>query len=225
MMSDSNVSVERRGFLGGIVAGAAAAGLAAVASAPSVVEAADAAGTDFQKWLGGIRGKYRQLYDMPDANGGMGLIWSWVFQQTGAQGYGVTDKDLGVVVVLRHNAIPIAMTDRVWAKYNLGQVFKINDPATGIPATRNPFYNSRPGDLLVPDASLDKLLAKGVKFGACNMAITVYSGLVAKQQGLNHDDVKQDWLAAVIPGVDVVPSGVLAINGAQSKGCTYVYAG
>ncbi len=224
-MSDSKPVVDRRGFLGGIVAGAAAAGIAAVPGAASVAEAAEAGGTDFQKWLGGIQGKYRQLYDMPEPNQGMGLIWSWVFQQTGVPSYGVSDKDLGVVVVLRHNAIPLAMTDGVWARYNLGQVFKINDPATGAAATRNPFHKARAGDMLVPDASLDKLLAKGVKCAVCNMAVTVYSGIVAKRMGMRADEVRQDWLAAIIPGVDVVPSGVLAINGAQAKGCAYVYAG
>jgi len=29
----------------------------------------------------------------------------------------------------------------------------------------------------------------------------------------------------VLPGVQVVPSGVLAINGAQARGCTYCFAG
>ncbi len=224
-MSDSSMSMERRGFIGGVMASAAAAGLAAVATGATTAQAADAPATDFQKWLGSIKGKYRQVYDMPEPNGGMGLIWSWVFQLTGAQGYAVPDKDLGVVVVLRHNALPIAFTDSVWAKYNLGQVFKINDPATGAPATRNPYYNIKAGDMPVPDAAVDKLIAKGVVFGACNMAIMFYSGLVAKQMGLNHDEVKKDWTEAVIPGITVVPSGVLAINGAQSKGCAYVYAG
>jgi intracellular sulfur oxidation DsrE/DsrF family protein len=223
-MSGANVSIERRGFLGSVAVSAAAAGLSAIGATASTAEAAAADG-DFTKWLASINGKYRQVYDMPEPNGGMGLIWSWVLQLTGSQGYGVTEKDIGVVVVLRHNAIPIALTDPVWEKYKLGEVFKINDPATKAPATRNAFYNIKPGDMPVPDAALDKLLAKGVKVAACNMAISFYSGMVAKQMGLNADEVKKDWLAAVIPGVQVVPSGVLAINGAQSKGCAYCFAG
>jgi intracellular sulfur oxidation DsrE/DsrF family protein len=161
---------------------------------------------------------------MPEPNGGMGLIWSWVFQLTGSQGYGVSEKDLGVVVVLRHNAIPIAFTDPVWGKYKLGEVFKVTDPLAKAPAIANPFYHIKSPDL-PPDAALEKLLAKGVKVGVCNMAITFYSGMVAKQMGLNAEEVKKDWIAAVIPGVEIVPSGVLAVNGAQSKGCAYCFAG
>ena len=48
---------------------------------------------------------------------------------------------------------------------------------------------------------------------------------MAQQLSVPHETVKQDWLAAVLPGVQVVPSGVLAVNGAQSKGCTYCFAG
>ena len=73
---------------------------------------------------------------MPEPNDGMGLIWTWVLQLTGPQGYGVAEKDIGVVVVLRHNAIPYAFTDGVWAKYKLGEVFKINDPVTKAAASR-----------------------------------------------------------------------------------------
>jgi intracellular sulfur oxidation DsrE/DsrF family protein len=47
----------------------------------------------------------------------------------------------------------------------------------------------------------------------------------AQAAGVAHETVKKDWLAAVLPGIQVVPSGVLAVNGAQSKGCSYCFAG
>jgi len=43
--------------------------------------------------------------------------------------------------------------------------------------------------------------------------------------GGNADDIRKDWLAAVIPGIQVVPSGVWAVNRAQEHGCTYCFAG
>jgi len=52
--------------------------------------------------------------DAPSPNNGFALIWSHVFLMTGAQGYGVPESDLGVVVVLRHSAIPIAFRDSAW---------------------------------------------------------------------------------------------------------------
>jgi intracellular sulfur oxidation DsrE/DsrF family protein len=89
---------------------------------------------------------------------------------------------------------------------------------------RNPYY-LKPGTLPIPDAALQKLIEKGVKVAACNLAITFYSGMVAKKMGLKHEDVQQDWTNAVLPGIQLVPSGVLACNGAVSRGCVYVFAG
>ncbi len=222
-MSESKYFSQRRDFLGGMAATAAAIGLGElIASA----QAADSgASTAFQTWLESIPGKYRQVYDAPSPNNGFALIWSHVFLMTGAQGYNVPESELGVVVVLRHSAIPIAFRDEVWEKYKLGEFFKVNDPATKSPALRNPFAYIKPGDMPLPEAALDKLVARGVKIAVCNTAIHHQSARLAQQLGVPHESVKQDWLAAVLPGVQVVPSGVLAVNGAQSKGCSYCFAG
>jgi intracellular sulfur oxidation DsrE/DsrF family protein len=213
---------KRRDFLG-LAAVAAAAGLG---SALPATQAAAAAGpsTDFTRWLDSIPGKHRQLYDMPELNGASGLVWSWVYLLTGPQSFGVPESDLGVVIVLRHNALPLAFQDSVWAKYKMGEVFKIDDPDTKAPALRNPYW-LKPGAVPIPDAALQKLTERGVKVAACNMAITFYSGMVAKKMGLKHEEVMKEWLDAVQPGVTVVPSGVVAINGAVSRGCVYVFAG
>jgi intracellular sulfur oxidation DsrE/DsrF family protein len=222
-MSESKSLLPRRDFLGGVAATAAAIGLGDLIAG---AQAADSgAGTEFQTWLDGIRGEYRQVYDAPAPNNGFALIWSHLFLMTGAQGYNVPESELGVVVVLRHSAIPIAFSDGVWEKYKLGEYFKISDPATKSPAVRNPFAHIKPGDMPLPEAALEKLVARGVKFAVCNAAIHHQSARLAQQQGLQHESVKQDWLAAVLPGVQVVPSGVLAVNGAQSKGCSYCFAG
>jgi intracellular sulfur oxidation DsrE/DsrF family protein len=181
--------------------------------------------TDFTKWLDSIGGKQRQLFDAPEPNGGFALIWSYVFLLTGAQAYALPDKDLGVVVVLRHNGIPLGFKDELWSKYKLGEFFKITDPVTKAPATRNFFLNSKPEDLVVPDASIDRLMARGVKVAVCNMAITVLGGMVAKDMNLPADQVRKEWIAGMVPGTQLVPSGVVAINGAQSRGCAYCFAG
>jgi intracellular sulfur oxidation DsrE/DsrF family protein len=73
--------------------------------------------------------------------------------------------------------------------------------------------------------AFEKLQARGVIFTCCNVALTVLSGMAAGAAGLPKDTAKQDWLAGMFKGVNVVPSGVLAVNRAQKKGCTYCYAG
>ena len=222
-MFDEKVSRQRRGFLEGVVATAAVAGITAMAPIVEPAVAADAPG-EFPKWLGGIKGKYRQVYDMPETNEGMGLVWSLVLRLTAPAAYGVSEDDIGVVVVLRHDAIPLALNDTMWEKYPLGEFFKVNDRNTNAAAKRNPYNNVKAGEWF-SDAAIDKQVAKGVKVAACGMAIQHYSGELAKKTGGNADQIKNDWLANVIPGVTVVPSGVLALNGAQTKGCAYVAAG
>jgi hypothetical protein len=223
-MSDSTLPGNRRDFLG-MAATAAVAGLGAMVPV-TAAQAATSRSTDFTRWLDSIPGIHKQLYDMPELNGGMGLVWSFAFFKTGAQAYGLPESDLGAVIVLRHNALPLAFNDSVWAKYKLGEVFKINDPDTKVPAVRNPFYlNPRALAVPIPDAVLQKLIARGVKVAACNLAITVYSGVVAQKMGLKHEDVIKDWTEAVFPGIQIVPSGVVACNGAVSRGCAYIYAG
>ena len=225
-MTTDKPSDQRRGFLGSMAAVTAAA-LSASAVIPSA-QAADTkpgGGTEFERWLDTIPGKHRQVYDLPAPHGGMGLMWSHVFLMTGAQGYALPESEFGVVLVLRHSAIPLAMADGVWAKYKFGELFKVDDPHTKAAALRNPFANLKAGDLPLPEAALEKLIARGVKVALCGMAVHHYSLMVAARDKGDAEAIKKEWLAAVMPGVHLAPSGVLAVHGAQSRGCTYCFAG
>ncbi len=57
------------------------------------------------------------------------FAWPRVFLLTNAA-TGTPETDCGVVVILRHEAIPFAFEDSIWAKYKFGDVFQINDPKT-----------------------------------------------------------------------------------------------
>ena len=67
--------------------------------------------------------------------------------------------------------------------------------------------------------------ASGALVGACNMAIKAYSMQVAGSMNMAAEDIASDWTANLIPGVQVVPSGVWAVNRVQERGCTYCFAG
>ena len=127
-------------------------------------------------------------------------------------------------MVLRHNAIPFVLEDSMWKKYKLGEYFKINDPKTSAPAVRHPYYTT-PVDADVADMTLKSHIDRGVKVTASDMAIHYYSGKIASAQGLKHDDVKAEWMAATLPKIAHAPSGVVACQGAVAKGCSYVFAG
>ena len=221
-MEDTKLQLDRRDFIG-LAAAMAAIGVGA-ALPVATAAAAQGPSTDFTRWLDSIPGKQRILLDMREPNGGMALAWAWVWLFTAPPAYGVPESDVGTVVVLRHNGIPIALEDSAWKKYKLGEYFKIDDPATGKPAVRNPYYLTM-SEPFLPDMAMQKLIDRGVRVVACDMAIHFYSGEIAKQMGMKHEDVKADWNAAVLPGIAHAPSGVVACQGSVARGCTYLFAG
>src|SRR5882672_12736929 len=216
----------RRGFLGRLAA-TAAAGVAGLT--PLRLEAQPsrhepilgAADPSFETWLNRITGKHKMIFDAPEPNGGMAVVWPRVWLNGNNENYATKDADNSAVIVLRHSAIPIAMQDALWAKYKLGEVFSLKDG--DVPATRNTF--AKPLPLPIGGTGVEQLLAKGVLIGVCNIALTIYSGAVAQKMGLDAAAVKAEWVAGLIPGCQVVPSGVLAVSGAQEKGCGYCFAG
>jgi len=230
MLDLNSLTTPRRGFLGRLAAGAAALGLGglvapAEAAAERRVAPRTPANPEFEAWLNKMTGKHKMLYDMPEPNSGFGFAWARIFLNTTNETYGTTDAENTVVIVLRHNAIPFGMKSDMWPKYKLGEAFKINDAATNAAAARNPFAYVKPGDLPFPGMAVDELVAKGVLFGICNMALTFCSAQMAKKTAMQAETIKKDWVANLLPGVQVVPSGVIAINRAQEKGCTYCFAG
>jgi intracellular sulfur oxidation DsrE/DsrF family protein len=228
-MSTLQGSTQRRKFLGTLASGAAAIGIAALsrplgfAAGMKPPPGSSDLGT-FESWLGQIKGAHKQVFDSPDPKGGIPLIWTRVFLMSN-KAVGVADGDACGVLILRHSSIGLTMPDGMWEKYGFGELFKVDDPATKKPAVRNPYYNSKPGDLMLPDASIDELLKSGVLIGVCDMALTVYSGVVAKKMNMDAAEIKKEWVASIIPGIQVVPSGVLAVNRTQEHGCTYCFAG
>ena len=217
----------RRGFLGRLAA-TAAAGVAGLT--PLRLEAqptrhepiVGGADPSFETWLNRINGKHKMIFDAPEVNGGMPVIWPRVWLNGNNENYATKDADNSAVVVLRHSAIPIAMQDALWAKYKLGEApFSIKEGEA--PATRNIFADVMP--LPLPGTGLKALLASGVQVGCCNVALTVYSAMVAQKMGMDAAAVKAEWVAGLLPGVQVVPSGVLAVARSQEKGCAYCFAG
>src|SRR5216117_3728364 len=230
MLDLNSLTTPRRGFLGRLAAGAAALGLGglvapAEAAAERRVAPRTPANPEFEAWLNKMTGKHKMIYDVPEPNSGFGFAWARVFLNTTNETYGTTDADNTVVIVLRHAGIPFAMKSEMWAKYKLGDFYKINDAATSGPAVRNPFTQAKPGVFPIPGMGVDELLAKGVLVGVCNIALTIYSGMFAKTMGMQAEAIKSDWVANLLPGVQVVPSGVIAVNRSQEKGCAYCFAG
>jgi len=229
-----NDASPRRKFLQTLATGTAALGIASVVSPfqqlqASPVNTVNDNDPDPDEFFNKLKGKHKIVFDTTEPHGIFPFAWPKVFMLTNAA-TGTPQKECNAVVVLRHNAIPYAFPDEMWAKYNLGQVFKIDDPKTTKPSVRNPFYKPGADDFKVPGLGsvplgISDLQANGVAFCVCNMAITVYSAAVADQMKLKAEDVKNDWTSSILPGIQLVPSGVWAVGRAQEHGCGYCFVG
>lgn len=221
-----NTSNSRRNFLGALALGTAAGSLSAFTS-PIVnpVDSNPESMHEADKWFEGIKGTHRVVYDGSTPHDGFPIIWNWAFYYTNNE-TGVTDEDMTAMTVLRHSAIPFALNSSVWEKYKLGEVFSVTDNSTKAPSLRNPYYEPKEGDFPIATIQgIKDLQSRGAMFCVCNLALTVYSGVVANGAGLSPGVVYKDWIDAVLPGIQVVPSGVWALSRAQKAGCGYIFAG
>ncbi len=220
-------NLNRRGFINSVAAGMVAVGASTVAGAAETNSSPIGnLGGDpaFDAWLSKIHGDHRQVFDAPSAHEGMPLAWARVFLMTNEQ-VGIPKGGSTSVLILRHDAIPIAMKSDLWEKYNFGEFFKIEDHISNLPAKRNPFHLPKAGELPLPGMSVEELLASGVLIGVCDLAMTFNSMRMGKKLNIDPAKLKSEWVSGLIPGVQRVPSGVLAVNRAQEHKCTYCFAG
>ncbi len=229
VLPEQKTGLKRRSFLGTISAGALAVGFSMLK--PLAVAAEKSNGfysqEDPDEWFNQIKGKHRMVFDVKEtfASPVLPFIWPRVFLMTNGA-TGTPEKECGVVMVLRHEAIPYAMDSNLWEKYKFGEVFKINDAETKMPSTKNPFWKPAPGAFKAPGVGevaigINDLQDSGVMFCVCNAAITVFSAAVAGQMNMAADAVYKEWIAGVLPGIQVVPSGVWALGRAQEHNCAY----
>jgi intracellular sulfur oxidation DsrE/DsrF family protein len=226
MITDSKSP--RREFLGKLAAGAGTTlalpalftSFNAEAAVEPTVPVAEA-----DEWFKKVKGKHRIAYDATEPNDGFAVAWAFVYYKTN-NATGSPDTDLTAVVVLRHAAIPLAMDDKLWEKYKFGEMFKINDATSSAPAVKNIYAaTTQPMWTMMGIEGIKALTARGVMFCVCDVALSVYSGFAAKAMNMTPEDVKKEWVSGLIPGVQVVPSGVWALGRAQENKCGYIYAG
>jgi intracellular sulfur oxidation DsrE/DsrF family protein len=210
----------RRTFLGTV-----ASSTLALASVP--LDALDASSTAVadDPWLTAITGKHKQVFDIVNISGGIGLMFADTYVHSMLEHYKLRTGDVSAFVVARYFGTGIALDDVIWNKYGLGQMWRVIDPVTKEPSTRNLFYRSKPGDMPNIEASVDRLIAKGVVVAVCGHALGVLSSATAARAGVTPEVALAEFKAHVLPGVHVVPSGVLAVAKAQEAGCTYCFGG
>jgi hypothetical protein len=151
-------------------------------------------------------------------------------------GFGIPADQIKVVAALHGPTNMLNYDDFIWNKYKIGAWLKVNDPTTGQPAVKNPFYASKTGlkyashdpdsrDSIYQDHSIQALQHRGVKFLSCHTATEEQARALIEHNHLSEqpEQVVKEMLAHTIPNVLVVAAMVAAIALLQAEGhYTYI---
>ena len=73
------------------------------------------------------------------------------------------------------------------------------------------------------DSSISSLQQRGGVFLLCNNAFNVWMGILGGGDAAKAAALRTEFEANMLPGIFLVPAMVVAVNQAQTHGCTYMY--
>jgi hypothetical protein len=212
---DSNVPARRR-FLARLGLGSAAIGALVGSAAPAAAQGRSPRHHAVDDWMDALPSAHRMLFDAITPPGVKTIrhYASNVFDAN-KSGYDVDSRDLGVIVILRHNATPLAFNDAIWRKYGaaLASELELKEKAPAV----------NPGN--AGGESLDSLSDLGAHFGVCAMATRRYAGILAPASGGTVDAMFEELARNLIRNAHLTPAGIIAVGRAQERGFMFGYAG
>lgn len=132
------------------------------------------------------------------------------------QDYGLTDKDLAVVIVARHQTAPFAFNEAMWTKY--GKYFAERTSVTDPKTSDNPNVN-------IHATSLSNLVKRGMHLAVCNLTTRAYTRILADATGTSAEDIYKELTTNTLGNAHFMAAGVLAVSRAQERGYTLVSVG
>jgi intracellular sulfur oxidation DsrE/DsrF family protein len=215
--NDSNPA-GRRLLLGGLgvaaLAGVARAGESV--PAPAGARRPEPRRHPLDAWMDALPGEHRVFIDTDSASGAANALrYATNILNAQVNAYKGTDRDLAIIVCLRHASTTLGYNDAMWAKYgaSLGALGRQPGREGEAPPTRN-----------AQTAAIAAAAARGVHFAICDTATTLMSGMVARQASAKADDVHAEIVANIVPNGHMVPAGVMALTRAQEYGYSFLYA-
>jgi len=173
-------------------------------------------------WLAGLNGEHRQLFDSPAAGGGVPLVHMMNFLDTYNTAFGVPDDRLNAIGTFYGTTVFHGLTDEMWTKYGIADFLVSIGAERSAGGTPSPWRTSPVimGNSM-PQASIESLQARGTTFIMCDNALGILSGMLAGAKGLDAPTVYADMKSNLLPGVQLVPAMVIAIEQAQKAGVSY----
>src|SRR5262245_55776179 len=210
---------ERRSFLSRL--GAIAFGLGASSSS---IQAQTSSGFQptrekLDDWFDTLPGRHRMFFDATSPLGAQEAAqFANNFFTANKNGYGIEDKELAVVIGLRHNAIAFAFNDSIWAKYGavMAENAKFTDPKTNQAPTTN-----------LRSQSYEALAKRGVHFAFCDMSAHRIAGVIGRKVEKTMDEIYKEIAPHAVGGSagHFVPAGIVAVNRSQERGYSIAYVG
>lgn len=176
-------------------------------------------------WADRVQGKFRAVFDSPEISEGAAFFRAGIWCDEYKAVYGTARSEMSPVVVVRHEAIHLAMNDDYWKRFKIGKEVKLKTPEGKKWAEANPILVPPPGTppqfarYDIPD-----FIADGGIVLACGLAFGEVVARFRKEDKLDKAAGRERAIAQMIPGVILQPSGIFAVLRAQEAGCRYILA-
>lgn len=179
-------------------------------------------------WLDAMPGIHRTIIDAATVSGAAeSVLYANNLYVANGRGYALPERDIAIVICLRHFATAFAFDDAIWGKYGppLSAFLRFTDPKTKQAPSANLLTVSGYG-MEMPNLNntLPSITARGAKFAVCEMATRMIAGQIARATGGATDAIAKELAAHLIPESRMVTAGVVAINRAQEYGFTLLTA-
>jgi intracellular sulfur oxidation DsrE/DsrF family protein len=168
-------------------------------------------------WFDQVAGTHRVIFDTWTADKFREAIgFAGNYFRANRDGYGLADKDLAVIVCMRHQTAPFAFNDAMWAKYgkHFSERMSFTDPKTNeVPKTN--IYGTQ----------VSNLVKQGLHIAICNLTTRAYTRILADATGTSADDIYKELTTNTLGNGHFVPAGVVAVTRAQEHGYAIVSVG
>ncbi|MEO5902731.1 MAG: hypothetical protein ABIQ55_01835 [Gemmatimonadaceae bacterium] len=225
------MTTNRRSFLSSAAVNAAALAVmpaAAFAAIPREFATSSYSPSDAWdlSWISKLNTKHRAVFDCAEPESGNGVWRAWAWTRQNIEVLKLAPSEIVPVIVLRHDAIVLAMQQAYWDKYGAGAKKKVTDPMTNKPTNKNPALLDEKDGVVAPYnmAALHKQIAAGAVALACNVAFQECIETVKQKDGVSEGEARKRATSYLVPGVILQPSGVFAAIHAQEAGAMYIRA-
>lgn len=225
------MSTTRRDFLQRLGAGAVAYGSLPISldamRSTSLHAPTASPGTFDLTWPTKLRGAHRAVFDVPAIDSGYGVWRATLWETQYAQFLGAKPASISSVIVIRAEAVVLAMQQPYWDAYHPGRKHGIKHPLTQEDTNTNPVLMSSTRQEVPPEfdgVALDQYMKRGGIVLVCDVA---FKDIVTELQSaakISEEQARARAISMLVPGVLLQPSGVFAVVRAQEAGAKFVRA-